>query len=100
MGDFVITLLRHLMFVDDYHICMFASLDKASHLFVRRLLNDRGTREAPLEICGSPQLDDQDDFFVECERCGRRWDGQAQCDCWQVLSMSSDGEDEAGHVDD
>ncbi len=32
----------------------------------------------------------RDDYMVECERCGRIWDGHAQCDCW--LFYLSDSE--------
>jgi len=32
----------------------------------------------------------RDDYMVECEKCGRIWDGHAQCDCWLFYLSDSD----------
>jgi hypothetical protein len=41
------------------------------------------------EICD----EDIESWLVTCENCGKKWDGNAQCNCWEYdLRFSSESE--------
>lgn len=51
------------------------------------------------EICDQ----DIDSWLVTCENCGNKWDGNAQCNCWEYdfsLIFENDSENDSENISD